>query len=224
MQTLNEIYIEMLKELWFRGEEVSPRGIKCKELLGYKFILEDSTDKIITVSGFETNLKYAWTEYNWYCSGSNRIDFNPLIKKIWKKYSDDGKTASSGYGKQIFGKYVKKKSQWQWIIDELKKDDMSRRCVININMDYHKNHNSKDIPCTIAFQVLLRKNKLNWITFIRSNDVVKGIRNDIYCFTSLQQKLALELGVELGVYHHVIGSLHLYQEDYDKVKKLFNIK
>ena len=213
MKTFNEIYLEILKDLWYNGIEVSPRSIKCKELLSYKIILENPKDRIITIPEFTTNLKYAETEYKWYCSGNNEIDFDPLIKKIWEKYSDNGKTAASGYGKQI-------QEQWQWIIDELKHDKESRRCIININLPEHKIHITKDVPCTIAFQILLRNNKLNWITFIRSNDIIKGIRNDIYCFTKLQEKLASELKVEIGNYTHFIGSIHLYSEDYEKVENI----
>lgn len=213
---LNQLYFKILEDLWYDGEEVIPRGFKCKELINYNFILEDSNDNIITLEGFKTNINYAEVEYKWYCSGDNKINFDSLIKKIWEKYSDDGITAASGYGKQIF-------SQWRWIINELKQDKDSRRCVININLPQHKNHISKDIPCTVSFQILIRNNKLIWITTMRSNDVVKGLRNDIYCFTKLQQRLANELNVKVGKYIHNVGSIHLYEIDYEKTKKLLNI-
>lgn len=49
-------------------------------------------------------------------------------------------------------------------------------------------------------------------TVMRSNDVFLGLPHDIFCFTMLQEMLARTLGMELGVYKHAVGSLHLYSE------------
>jgi thymidylate synthase len=48
---------------------------------------------------------------------------------------------------------------------------------------------------------------------MRSNDVYKGFPHDIFCFTMLQEVLARSLGLEVGIYKHFVGNLHLYDED-----------
>jgi thymidylate synthase len=47
---------------------------------------------------------------------------------------------------------------------------------------------------------------------MRSNDAFWGLPYDVFLFTMLQELFAAELNVELGRYHHSVGSLHLYQK------------
>ena len=217
-RTINEIYLDTIKKIWFHGNEVSPRGLKCKELLGEKIVIDNITDNIITLEELKTNVKYAEEEFKWYLSGTNRIDWSPLIEKVWKKYSPDGETANSAYGYRIFGNDQIAIDQWEWCIEQLRKDPDTRQALININNAYDKNL-EKDIPCTISLQFLLRDNRLHMICNMRSSDIYFGFRNDLYCFTRLQQAMADELGVEYGKYIQIAGSLHMYEKDYEKIKK-----
>lgn len=215
--TLNDLYKKTLENIWINGKESSPRSMKIKELMAHTLVLDNPKDNIITIPEFETNLNYAKEELEWYKSGRNDIKFSPLIKKVWEKYSDDKKTVNSAYGFYMFNNKFK---QWDWIKNKLKEDLDTRQAVININQFYHKNDLTKDFPCTIYCQVLVRDKKLNWITNMRSNDIYLGFRNDLYCFTELQQKLAKELNLELGSYYHFASSLHLYEQQFEKVKNL----
>jgi thymidylate synthase len=70
-----------------------------------------------------------------------------------------------------------------------------------------------DVPCCTTLQFLLRDGRLNLITYMRSNDIFTGFGYDIFFFTMLQELLACELEVALGWYQHVVGSLHLYDQD-----------
>jgi len=220
MKTINDIYKNILLMIYKHGDEITPRKMKCKELINQTIVLNPK-DNIITLKGFETNMNYANEELKWYLSGSKRFDFSLLINKIWKKYSDDDITVNSAYGYYFFTqKTLLNYTQWNWVIDELKNDKDSRRCIININNITHKKHISKDIPCTINCQVMIRNNKLIWITNMRSNDIYFGFRNDIYCFTELQKKMAQELRIETGLYYHNVASLHLYESEYRKTKWL----
>jgi thymidylate synthase len=53
---------------------------------------------------------------------------------------------------------------------------------------------------------------------MRSNDVITGLPHDVFCFTMLQEIAARMLSVELGIYKHCVGSLHLYNVDEPKAK------
>ena len=46
---------------------------------------------------------------------------------------------------------------------------------------------------------------------MRSNDAYVGLPNDIFAFTMIQELVARSLGVEVGPYKHLVGSLHLYE-------------
>jgi thymidylate synthase len=221
---INDLYKNMIIDIYKNGSIVSPHGMESKEIKGYKFVLSDINDNIITLPGFETNINYANEELKWYLTGTSNINFSPLIKKIWEKYSDDGINVNSNYGERIYGRHnIIRVNQWQFVADLLKNDSFSRQAVININ-SYFDKHESKDIPCTMFLQFLLRNNKLDMVTSMRSNDAFYGFRNDLYCFTELQKLMAFELKVDYGEYIHFAGSMHLYKDKYLNAERLLNME
>jgi thymidylate synthase len=219
MKSFNEVYKQILSDLWYNGMETAPRGMKVKELLGYSFKI-DPRDNIITIPGFETNIEYAKEELEWYYSGSNRIDYSPKIQKVWSRYSDDGITVNSNYGHRVFGHKPGYINQWDWTKNKLTEDKDSRQAVININDITDKFNPTKDFPCTMNIQAFIRDDKLHWVVGMRSNDIFLGLRNDAYCFTEMQKKMAAELSVGVGEYIHNAGSMHLYEKNFDKVQNL----
>lgn len=220
LSKFNSIYFGLLYKLWHSSIISKPRNLEIKELIAVNFSI-DASDNIIDIKNFETNTEYAQEELRWYLSGSNHITFSDKIYNIWKRYSDDGITVNSAYGYRIFDKNIYTLlSQWEWVKKKLKRDIHSRQAVININLPADKLNETKDFPCTMYLQILVRDNKLNWITNMRSQDIYYGMRNDIYCFTELQKILAKQLNLSLGRYYHFCGSLHLYEKQYDKVKQL----
>ena len=48
---------------------------------------------------------------------------------------------------------------------------------------------------------------------MRSNDIWTGFPYDVFSFTAMQIILAFQLGVGIGEYTHIAGSLHLYERD-----------
>ena len=224
MKDINTIYKDMIQDVYTKGLETSPRNMKVKELLGYSVVL-DPNDNVITLPGVATNLDYAKEELLWYLNGTNRIDFSDRIKRVWSRYSDDGETVNSNYGNRLFGKNEKMNiNQWEWAKNKLREDSDSRQALMNINSYFDKEKPTKDFPCTIGIQAFIRENKLHWVVLMRSNDIFKGFRNDMYCFTELQKRMAEELKVEVGDYHHFASSMHLYEQDFDKAKKVLGLE
>ena len=153
--------------------------------------------------------KYAVGELLWYLSGSNRLSDIKPYSKFWENISDDGCTLNSAYGYRIFKQFGF--DQWEHVKNLLINDGFSRQAVIHIKDA--SNAVTKDTPCTVALQYQLRENKLFATTFMRSNDIWLGFPYDVFSFTSLQVLMAMELGVDVGAYTHISGSLHLYERD-----------
>ena len=57
------------------------------------------------------------------------------------------------------------------------------------------------------------------LTHMRSNDAFIGLPHDVFCFTMLQEIIAADLGVQLGTYRHMVGSLHIYDSDADAARR-----
>lgn len=115
---------------------------------------------------------------------------------------------------------------WQWqrndqllkVIQMLKENPYTRQAVISIydgkEIDTYRN----DTPCTYAVQFTILDGKLNMSVMMRSNDVWFGFCNDQYCFSKLQEKVAKEVGVEVGTYYHFAANMHVYERHYiDKI-------
>jgi hypothetical protein len=67
---------------------------------------------------------------------------------------------------------------------------------------------------------MVRDGALELIVYMRSNDVWLGWPYDVVMFTVLHEALAVDLGLALGQYTHVAGSLHLYDRNSDKAVRI----
>ena len=111
------------------------------------------------------------------------------------------------------------------IIQLLKEDPDTRKAVLSIfNSEYDKNNldGKARIPCSMYYQFLIRDNsygkQLNIIYNQRSCDLVGHCGDDIYLAWRLMEYVAEKVGVKPGYLFHQIGSLHVYQRDWWKLK------
>lgn len=117
------------------------------------------------------------------------------------------------------------KSQMDYIYQLLRREPTSRRAVISIYNQRDQNKNlTFDVPSTVSLQFLLRKNKLNLICYMRSNDLWNGLPFDVGIFCFLQEVMASWLRVKLGTYTHFVGSAHIYLKDLRKIKEFLKNK
>lgn len=209
-------------EVWLRwydllasqkDEQVSRDGDVVGEVLNAVTVIEDPTRCIMTNPVRKMSMRYAVGELLWYMSGENRLDAIRPYTKAWDRMSDDGFTVNSNYGyciKQKFGF-----NQWDMVKKQLLTSPETRQAVIHIKeaRDLWK-HPSNDVNCTVCLQFFVRGGKLYMTTYMRSNDLWMGFPFDVFNFTAMQVLMAMELGLELGNYTHIAGSLHLYKRDY----------
>lgn len=190
-------------------DDSSRDGAVCGEILNAVTVIEDPTHNILKSDIRNMPIRYAVGELLWYLSGSNSLDDIKMYSKAWENLSDDGYTVNSAYGYRIQDKFGF--NQWEHVINLLKKDPNSRQAVIHIKDA--SNEPTKDLPCTVCLQYLIRDGKLHATTYMRSNDIWLGFPYDVFSFTCLQIIMAFELGVGIGEYTHIAGSLHLYSRN-----------
>ena len=208
-------------ELWFHmlldlstGQDVqsSRDGNVAAEILNAVTIIDDPRSNIVESDLRKLSKRYMIGELMWYLAADNTLKGIQNYTKAWDRMSDDGEVVNSNYGHKIHKFYGF--DQWEYVKNLLKADPNSRQAVIHIKnpMDYK----TKDTPCTVCLQFFIRENKLFLTTYMRSNDVWFGFPYDVFNFTCFQIRMAMELGVGIGSYTHIAGSLHLYQRDLDK--------
>lgn len=166
----------------------------------------------------DMSIKYALGEYLWYHSGTNLLRPIQAYTKGWDRMSDDGIHVNSNYGNLIKHKYGF--DQFNLCVEELKLNPNSRRALIHYKWPFDfVNFPSKDVPCTISQQFIIRDNKLHSIVNMRSNDLWNGLPYDVFFFTNTQIEMAMLLNLDVGIYMHNVGSLHMYKRDYETALK-----
>lgn len=193
-------------------------GSVVAEALNAVIRVQDPTRNIIKAPIRKLPLRYAIGEFLWYISENPKLKAIQNITHAWDRMSDDGETVNSNYGWCIMTKYGF--NQWEYIKELLKKDPNTRQAVIHIKEPKNTlEEPTKDLNCTCTLQFFIRKNKLYLTVYMRSNDIWMGLPYDMFSFTCFQMLMAMELGVEIGTYTHVAGSLHLYERDFKTALK-----
>ena len=224
--SLEEAHRAVMEELSERPDyESAPRGRPIRELVAVQFMLKDPRNRLIHSSARAVNYGFAVGELCWYLRGDTDLATMLHYNRRMSQFSDDGESINSAYGARILNPSVGgRNSQWEFCLLELTRDPDSRRAVMHINQprDLWRavTVGSKDVPCTLSIQLLVRDRRLHMHVVMRSNDVVWGFPYDVFSFTCLQEAFMLQLrdaGVpvdDVGFYYHTAGSLHVYETHY----------
>ncbi len=153
----------------------------------------------------------------WMLAGSNNVQNLAALVARMAEFSDDGKTLSGAYGHRWRNHFSV--DQIPIIINELKRDPNSRRCVIGMwDPDYDLGKlqtGGKDLPCNTQIYFRIRKSlegpELDMTVTCRSNDAVWGAHGaNVVHFSVLHEFIAEAVGVGIGCMFQLSNNYHLY--------------
>lgn len=207
---VNFDYPLILETILECGDVSRPRGMEVTELLGF-VIHGPLVDNVLVHPVRDLNYRFMVAEWCWIMAG--REDLATLLRfnKNYGKFSDDGLKLAGAYGPRI-------RPQLDWVLRKLREDHDSRQAVVNLWTPCPAA--SKDIPCTLSMQFLIRNHELQMIVNMRSSDAWLGLPYDWFTFTMLGNCMAGELGVRPGHLQLHLGSSHLYEEHYELAQKV----
>ena len=206
-QTANEAYEYLHDAIIQHGV---PFG-DTKALFNVGFYITEPLANAITNKERDWKLEYAEAEWQWYLTGDPKIstlgEIYGKVPKIWERMADVTGKVNSNYG-------------WQWernnqlneAVYLLRRDKHTRQAAISIFDGKEYGNYTHDTPCTYAVQFTILHGKLDMCVTMRSNDLWYGFCNDQYCFSKLQQIVALKLDIEPGIYYHFAHNMHLYND------------
>ncbi len=200
-QTFNDLYSKLVKDV-LTGEKSSPRGMEILEKIGYQFTITDPNKALCTINGRKLNYAFAIIEAFEYLYGQNDANRLCFYNSNMRNFTNSTGSFDGAYAPRI-------KNQLEYVYKTIKKDPDTRQAVIVIR-DQRDMQPSRDVPCTLSLQFLLRQKKLHCVVTMRSNDLLWGTPYDVNGFTLIQKNIARWLGVEVGDYVHQAGSLHVY--------------
>lgn len=214
--TLDDLLMGVYPEIKRAGRLIHPSKGDAYELTGVLLEIKNPLGRLSRTEKRST-LFSCFGELLWYLTKRHDLQFIEYYIKHYTHYSDDGVTIYGGYGPRLFD--LNGIDQVQSVINCLLEKQDSRQAVIQIFGAGDITKKRKDVPCTCTLQFLLRDGRLDMLTSMRSNDAFMGLPHDVFAFTMLQEIIARTIGVELGSYKHVVGSLHLYlknEQDVDQ--------
>ena len=104
------------------------------------------------------------------------------------------------------------------ILNQLRDQPDSRRIILSAWNPMLTNKMALP-PCHFAFQLIVRKNKLNGMLTMRSNDAFLGAPFNIASYALLIHILAREVDMQVGDLVYSIGDAHIYKNHFKQVKE-----
>ena len=208
----NQIVTDFLQGDWV----IDRTGAKTVEVIGATFIADE--DYVIRKPAYE----YIKRELRWYEMQSLYVDDIPgETPQIWKDISSEEGKINSNYGWCIYSD--ENGNQYQKVKQELKSNPNSRRATMiynrpSMHTDFNKN-GMNDFMCTYANTFYIRNNRLVSHYIMRSNDAVFGYNNDYAWAKHVQEKLANDLGVEVGELIWTASNFHVYERHFNFIQE-----
>lgn len=207
MLSTNTAWLKALSDCLKNGKESAPRGKKIKELMAYQTTIPMEWP-MMTVKDRHLGYRFMAAEAAWILSGDNRVRTIAPYSKAISNFSDDGHFFNGAYGPMI-------REQLHHVIAALNDDTDTRQAVLTI---WRPNPaKSKDIPCTVSVQFMIRDGMLHVIDTMRSSDLWLGWPYDVFNFSMLARYVICHLKhkPELGVLVLQAGSSHLYEDNWE---------
>lgn len=208
---IDELYLDCLDIIIARGNLTHPRGFDCKEISPCSVTLTNPQNNILLNPIRKASKAFMGAELLWILMGRNDVDMISFYNAKIKEFSDNSVYFFGAYGPKVI-------NQLPYIVQILQKDPWSRQAIINI---WRENPpQTKDVPCTVTFHFIRRPlDALNLVVYMRSQDIWLGFPYDVHNFTCIQLIVASILGCKPGTFTLVQGSLHMYEQDFEKAKK-----
>lgn len=233
------LYKEMLDKLYKEGDELSPRGKLIKELRPVSIEYTNPYNRTTFLATRRINPFFQLAESFQIISGINDAKWLSMFNANMINFSDDGKTYNAFYGERLrhWGNNSPKGVLSEKALDQLYdvykrilEDKDTRQAMAAIgnptfdNYEYLNVEKGKDIACNLYITFKVRNNKLHMVVFNRSNDLHWGAMGaNIVQFSTIQETMCSWLrnsgkeefnNLELGSYHQIADSLHIYMDSY----------
>lgn len=206
-----DAWMHLLQRLFYHGEPASPRGQGIKEIRYVQLTVHDGLANILQNDIRQINYKFMVAEWLWIWFGHQDVATIRQYNKIIANFSDDGVKFNGAYGPKII-------AQWPQIEGLLRRDMDTRQAVVQIYAPQFGE--TRDVPCTLAVQFMIRRGLLETCVLMRSSDIWLGLPYDYYNFSQLANIMASSLGVGVGKVVFHLGSSHLYAKDDEKAGQI----
>jgi thymidylate synthase len=144
-------------------------------------------------------------------TGSNDLGMIAAYNEHAAKFSDDGQRLAGAPGTRLLSSPAG--DQLALVAGLLRRDPSTRRAVVQVYSPFDLGAETRDCPCLVSLQFLLRGGALHCIANMRSQSALMVMPYDLFLLTMIHEGIASRLQVPLGCHHHFCGSLHIYRDE-----------
>ncbi|MFD9503468.1 thymidylate synthase [Streptomyces sp. NPDC060035] len=202
---------------------IAARGNEAREVLGVGFRLPDPRQRLPYLVTRKANPVFQFAEALWYLAGRRDLEMIGYYAPSMRASSADGiNLGGSAYGYTLFtpatGESV---SPFDRVLELLRTENDSKRGYLPVFSPAELAiGDNPDMACLAGLHLFARGGRLHMVCNMRANDLDGGLLSDVFSFTMIHEYAAVQLGLELGSYTHLIGSAHVNDRNSERVKKV----
>lgn len=227
-RNVNEIYAAgvsfMIENGWEQSSQYDAtlgKTLEIPEPVGVMY--ERPLERVLYDPVRDSNPFLGFFEALWIIAGRRDVKFLADIVSNMRSFSDDGATYHGAYGYRLRNLLPGEEDfcdQIEEAIRRLSLNPDDRQVVMLIRRPDDMWYKGKDQPCNYAVDLKIRQGRLNMSVINRSNDFVWGMTGtNVVQFSTLQEYIAGRIGVDVGTYHQITTSMHVYQnQQWDKIR------
>lgn len=229
-------FYNILRRLLLTGNIVESRGLETIEAIDFRYTLPPRV-RFMNFTERKLKLDYVKQEFVWYLRADSHDTSIAKLATMWRDLINRDGTINSNYGRYLFAPDTaavhtsdspSHASNFHRVVNTLTADPGSRRATIAILDNKVLCSQTKDYPCTVFLNFLIRENKLHMFVRMRSQDAIFGMGNDAPCFSLTHELVWCALlraypQLELGPYHHSSDSFHVYSRHYEMLAKILRL-
>ena len=189
------------------------------ELVAHSFSVADPASCLIECVERQPSVSFAVAQWLWVMAGSDELDRISFYNSHGRAFSDDGRSLSGAFGRRM---RRSEGDQLARALELLRSDPTSRRAVVVIADGADGARPTRDFPCALAVQLLLRDGRLEAVTTMRSQSALMVLPYDAALFMAVQVWAAGALGVPAGPHHWFASSFHLYEDEFDLARRVLD--
>lgn len=239
VDTQSEAWLSVVRDL-LSAPRIAPRGLPVREMAErVTVVIARPEAGFVEVEGRDLNYAILAAE------GMALVGQTSVPEAIVDRVQafapfTDGGIFWGAYGPRIAGDLGQ-------LVTLMKGDPDTRQAVLTLyDSGRDLMRGVKDVPCTVAIQFFLRgqdkidvtsqaatgvelvqpleTKRLDMWVVMRSNDAWLGLPYDLGQFSLLQCAVAGALDARIGTYAHSVGSMHLYERNYEAAQKVGDVR
>lgn len=214
-------YLNALNYVLAVGDDVTDRtgvGARWAHGVSMKFWLHGGIVPLLQTKKIDWRVPL--DELLWMISGGCETKY--LGSKIWDAWADERGYLGPIYGVQWRGRGTCQVDQLQRVVDDLKKDPLSRRHVVSAWIPDDIDDMALP-PCHTLFQFNMNsKNQLHCSLYMRSGDMFLGVPFNIFEYGVLTHMVAKLVGAEARQLSVYISNAHIYHNHMEQVNEQLN--